>query len=363
MSPAVDDRLRRLDIARAAYRDIPLYTTDKTPAAIDLRDNTNLWGVPPAAREAIARAAANVTRYPAVYSTELKQHLAAYVGGATGGVAADMIVAGCGSDDVLDSAFRAFGERGDRLAYPDPTFHMAVTYGRMSGLVPVAVPLTEDWDADVEAFLASGARVIYLCTPNNPTGTVMSRAAVERVVAGARGLVIIDQAYAEFAGESLIDLAVRSERVLITRTLSKAFGLAGLRIGYGVAAPALIREIEKARGPYTVNAVAELAACAALTTDLEWVAAHAAEAIANRERVQGELRALGFAPLPSAANFVLVPMPSAMPLARRLLERGVGVRSYTGLPRIGDAIRFTVGPWAMMDALLVALRETRREDA
>jgi histidinol-phosphate aminotransferase len=356
VSTTTQDRERRLEIARAAYRDIPLYSTDKTPAAVDLRDNTNLWGVPPAAARAIADAAAAVTRYPTVYSTELKTKIAAYVGATS-----DMIVTGCGSDEVLDSAIRAFGATGDTFAHPEPTFHTAITFARMSGLVPVAVPLTESWDADTDAFLATKASVTYLCSPNNPTGTAMSRAALERLVAATRGLVIIDEAYAEFAGTSALDLARGSDRVLVTRTLSKAFGLAGLRIGYGVGAPALVREVEKARGPYTVNMIAERAAGAALTADLDWVRAHVAEAVANRARLAQELTALGLPPLPSAANFLLVPVARAVPLTRRLLELGVGVRPYTALPRIGDAIRITVGPWVMLESFLSALATARAE--
>ncbi len=350
------DRERRLEIARSAYRDIPLYSTDKTPAAVDLRDNTNLWGVPPAAARAIADAASAVTRYPTVYSTELKGRFAAYVG-----VDSDMIVTGCGSDEVLDSAIRAFGASGDTFAHPDPTFPTAITFARMNGLIPVAVPLTERWDADTDAFLAAQPRVTYLCSPNNPTGTAMTRGAVERVIAATSGLVIIDEAYAEFAGVSVVDLARESDRVLITRTMSKAFGLAGLRIGYGIGAPALVREVEKARGPYTVNMIAERAAGAALAADLDWVGAHVAEAVRNRVRLADELAVLGLPALPSAANFLLVPVPQAVPLTRRLLELGVGVRPYAGLPRIGDAIRMTIGPWPMLESFLAALATARGE--
>lgn len=353
MSRTAIDRDIRLDLARAAYRDISLYVVDRTPVAVDLSDNTNLWGVPPAAARTIVDAAGAVTRYPAVYAKGLKDLLAEYLG-----VASDMIVTGCGSDDVIDSAIRAIAEPGDRMAYADPTFHMAVTFGRMNGLEPIAVPLTSTWDADPEAFVATGARVMYLCSPNNPTGGAMSRAAIEWVVDHAPGLVIVDEAYAEYAGASVVDLIARSDRLLVTRTMSKAFGLAGLRIGYAAGAPPLIREVEKSRGPYKVSVVAERAACAALTDDRTWVQAHVDEAIANRGRLATELATLGLSPLPSAANFLLVPAgatPSAATIVRRMREIGVGVRPYTGLRAIGDAVRVTIGPWDMMDAFLGAL--------
>jgi histidinol-phosphate aminotransferase len=269
------------------------------------------------------------------------------------------VVTGCGSDDVLDSAIRAFGEPGDRIAYPEPSFSMIPVFARLNGLEPVPVPLTDDFDADAGALLATGARIIYLCSPNNPTGTTTSRSTIERIVERAPGLVIMDEAYAEFAGSSAADLLETSERLLVTRTMSKAFGLAGLRVGFGAGAPALVAEVEKSRGPYKVGALAERAALAALGADLPWVRAHAAEAVSLRARLVSALRNLGLSPLPSAANFVLVPVPDAAEISARMRARGVAVRPLLELPRFGDALRITVGPWPMLDACLDALREAQ----
>jgi histidinol-phosphate/aromatic aminotransferase/cobyric acid decarboxylase-like protein len=183
--------------------------------------------------------------------------------------------------------------------------------------------------------------------------------------------VVIDEAYAEFAAVTHVELVARSERLLVTRTLSKAFGLAGLRIGYGIGSPALVGMLERARGPYKVNALAERAAMAALGPGddaLEWVRAHAALARANRDRLIAELRVLGLLPLPSDANFVLVPVPFARELGGRLQALGVLVRTQTDLPRDleglrtsnGEALRIGVGPWHLMELLLTALREALR---
>jgi histidinol-phosphate aminotransferase len=266
------------------------------------------------------------------------------------------VVTGCGSDDVLDSAMRAFGEPGEVVAYPDPSFAMIPIFARMNALVPAAVPLTAEHDVDAEAMLATGAKLIYFCSPNNPTGTRVSRAAIERVVAGAPGVVLIDEAYAEFAGVNHVDLALGGERVVVVRTLSKAFGLAGLRVGYAIGAPALVAEIEKSRGPYKVSAIAERAAVAALTRDAAWVREHVSLAVELRERLAGELRRMGLAPLPSAANFVLVPVPGAGAVAQAMRAGGVAVRPFAALPRIGDAIRISVGPWALLERCLEELR-------
>jgi histidinol-phosphate aminotransferase len=331
-----------LQSARTAYRDVPLYAVDRDPCAIDLSDNTNLWGMPPAAAAAAAAAATVATRYPGVYAGELKAALAGYLG-----VEPDMIVTGCGSDDILDSAFRAFADPGERVAYPDPTFPMVPTFARMNALVPTPIPMTTEWDVDAKAIVATNARIMYLCSPNNPTGRSLSRAAIVHIAAEAPGIVIIDEAYAEFADRSDIDLLARSDRLVIARTMSKAFGLAGLRVGYAVGAPALVTEIEKSRGPYKVNRVAEHAAIVALTQDRQWVAEHVALVRENRERLR---RAIPNA-LASDANFVFVRTADAPAIARRLRTRGVAVRAF----HVG--FRVTVGPWEMMEACLAALHE------
>lgn len=338
---------------RASYSQIDLYAPDRTPCATDLSDNTNLWGVPPHAARALGDAgAAAVTRYPSLYASELKGALAGRAG-----VTADMIVTGCGSDDVLDSAIRAFAEPGDRVAVPDPSFAMIPIFARMNGLEPVLVPLRDGTVLDADAMLATGARVIYLCSPNNPTGNLLDAAAVERVVREAPGVVILDEAYADFAGGDARDLLRISDRLLLCRTMSKAYGLAGLRVGYAVGAPALVAAVEKSRGPYKVNALAERAALAALGDDEDWVRARVAEAVDNRERLGAELRARALAPLPSAANFVLVPLPGAAAVAARMRELGVAVRPFTALPSIGDALRISVGPWELMARFLEAFDE------
>jgi histidinol-phosphate/aromatic aminotransferase/cobyric acid decarboxylase-like protein len=171
--------------------------------------------------------------------------------------------------------------------------------------------------------------------------------------------VIIDEAYAEFAGGTWITEAPTRDRLLVTRTLSKAFGMAGFRIGYGTGTASLIHEIEKVRGPYKENAPAERAAAAALREDVAWMRDTAAQAVANRERFAQTLRSSGFQPLPSAANFLLLPLPDAAVVAQRMRAQGVAVRPYPGLPGIGDAVRITIGPWPVMELALAALLAAR----
>jgi len=334
-----------------SYRDIPLYSTPFERCEIDLSDNTNLWGAPPAALRALQTTTEQiVTRYPTSYEPELRKALANYAG-----VSAEMIVAGCGSDDVLDSAIRAFGERGDVLCLPAPSFSMIPVFARTNGLTPVEVRLTGRLDADANSMLETEAQITYLCSPNNPTGGGFSRETVEQIVREAAGLVIIDQAYAEFGGESFTDLAATGRPVLVTRTLSKAFGLAGLRVGYGIGSPEVVAEVMKARGPYKVNALGERAAIAALENDRAWVADRIADVVANRTRFGQELALRDIRSLPSAANFVLLPVKDCAAVSEQLRSLGIGVRALPSLPGIGDAVRIGIGPWELMQRCLDAL--------
>jgi histidinol-phosphate aminotransferase len=352
-----------LRLGRATIRDVVPYPTERTPCTADLSDNTNLFGAPPAAlRELASSGRDEISRYPGLYARRLREALADY-----SGVRPDQLVTGCGSDDVIDSAIRAFAEPGERLAYSEPTFSMIPVFAKVNALIPTPVAFAASGDIDPDALLATGARLIYVCSPNNPTGAKPSREAVDRVIAGAPGIVIIDEAYAEFTDGGRIGESPRYDRVLVTRTLSKAFGMAGFRIGYGTGAASLIHEIEKVRGPYKENAPAERAATAAVREDVAWMREAAAQAVANRERFAEVLRTNGLRPLVSAANFLLVPLPDAAAVAQRMRDRGVAVRAYPDLPGIGDAIRITIGPWSLMelalDALLLARAALRRGEA
>lgn len=356
------------NLARATVRELPRYQPDEAVCGIDVSDNTNLWGAPPAALRALAEVGAAAARYPSLYGGVLARRVLDYLGlderDAT-------VVTGCGSDDVLDSIMRAFGEPGDAIAFSSPTFSMIATFARLNGLRATPVAYAGGWDVDTDRLLATNAKLLYLCAPNNPTATGVSRAAVERVLSQASGIVIIDEAYAEFASWSAVSLVPRHPNLIVTRTFSKAFGLAGLRVGYGVASATLAGLVERARGPYKVNAAAERAALAALSPGddaLGWVRRHADLARATRVRLVSELRTLGVAPLPSDANFVFVPVKDAPALGRRLQGRGVLVRTHSGLsvdqPELaasnGEAIRIGVGPWETMSRVLDALRSELR---
>jgi histidinol-phosphate aminotransferase len=353
--------------ARAAVQALPLYDPRAAACVVDVGDNVNLWGAPPAALRALAGAGTlALSRYPSLYSALLREAVLRYLG--ISGVSGVDVVTGCGSDDVLDAALRAFGDSGDEIVFPSPTFAMIPIFARLNGLVPVPVPMTDGYDVDPQRLVDRRAKITYLCTPNNPTSTALARETVEYVVSNATGLVIVDEAYAEFAPETFVSLVATSERLLVTRTFSKAFGLAGLRVGYGVASQEVVDLITRARGPYKVNALAESVALAALGEGPDavgWVARHATIAVEHRERMASRLRALGLASLPSAANFLFAPTPRAQALGLAMSNRGVMVRALCDLPRDlavleasdGQALRIGVGPWDTMERVLDVLRE------
>jgi histidinol-phosphate aminotransferase len=365
----VEPPLTPTQLAREAVSGMALYDPDVAACAIDLSDNTNLWGMPPAAARALREAPASaVSRYPSLYSTSLRDAILDYAG--LKGVPDLGVVTGCGSDDVIDSTIRAFGAAGDRLAFSSPTFTMVPVFARLNGIEPVAIPFTAQFDVDADRLVEIGAKITYLCAPNNPTATAVTREAVEYVVANARGIVLLDEAYAEFAPEVFADLVTRSDRLLVLRTFSKAFGMAGLRVGYGLGHRALTGLVERARGPYKVSALGERAAAAALEDSpdgVQWMRTHAALAIEHRTRFAGVLRTVGLSPLPSAANFLFVPTARAVAIASALRRRGIFVRAFSGLPRDlaclaesgGSALRIGIGPWEMMQPVLDALAEAQ----
>ncbi len=346
---------------RPAYRALKPYRPDRRPVAVDLSDNTNLRGPNPAALEAVRNSPAeDLARYPSVYADPL---LDAVVRGF--GVPREAVTTGCGSDDILDSLFRAVAEPGEGVAFLDPTFSMASIFARMNGAEPMAIPGIPL--PDPEALLRGDPAVVYLCSPNNPTGAALPTDWVEQLLAASRTrrgggpVVVLDEAYAEYASESWLDRAPEIPGLVVARTLSKAYGLAGIRAGFAVGDPRVIAELEKSRGPYKVSRVGERAAVAALDDPSGWVRATVEEVLESRSRVSEALAGLGYSALESQANFVLVPVRDAELTTAALRERGVAVRPFPGIPGLGDAVRVSVGRWDYMERFLEAL-ENLAED-
>ena len=322
---------------------------------MDLTDNTNLWGPNPAALAVIRGVPEDtLSRYPSVYASPIKEAVSRRFG-----IPAENVTTGCGSDDILDSAFRAALFPPGLMTYPGPSFSMVETFGTMNGLESRMVEWTRAAE-DPEALLEGEPALVYLCRPNNPTGATLPRGWVEALLeaAGENGpVVVLDEAYADFAEDDLLEDALTFPRLLVLRTLSKLFGLAGLRVGIGVGHESLIREVEKSRGPYKVTHLSQAAAVAALLDPSGWDREIVERTVRNRERLRRELVERGLPVLPSQGNFLLVPVDSAdaLQINRRLRSQGVAIRPFPGLEGIGDAIRVSIGPWDLMVRFLGAL--------
>jgi histidinol-phosphate/aromatic aminotransferase/cobyric acid decarboxylase-like protein len=253
---------------------------------------------------------------------------------------------------------RAFCEPDDHIAYPVPTFGIIPTFARMNAAQPVEVSSNPDFSIDAAGLVRQRAAVTYVCTPNNPTGLAVATDVVRRLDQELEGVLLLDEAYADFGEVDLAGFAAASSRTISLRTMSKACGLAGLRVGYAIGPAALIRELEKSRGPYKVNAVAETAARGILSADEAWVDDVVAQTRNNRARLTARLREGGLTLWPSAANFILIKLPAgraASEVNTKLRARGVAVRPFANLPHAGECIRVTIGPWEMMESFLEAL--------
>jgi histidinol-phosphate aminotransferase len=340
---------------RDDYRSLEKYDPGRRPVAVDLSDNTNLWGTHPAALERIQAASVNdVARYPLLYADVLRTAV-----GERFEVRPECVTTGAGSDDVLDSAFRAAASARSFVSYAAPTFSMVEPLALMNGMTarPVSWP---DVLADPARLLERDPSVVYVCRPNNPTGELAPDDWVERLIrlcARKRLLLVLDEAYADFEGSSMAGLAVKADNVLVARTASKAYGLAGLRCGYGIASPRVALEIEKARGPYKVSTLAAEAVAEAIRDRDGWMAKTVMQCRKNRARLWPLLDVRGLRPIQSHTNFLLfrAPSGSATDDARSLRERGVAVRPFEGIPALGSALRVTIGPWDLMERFLVAL--------
>lgn len=335
----------------SAIASMPAYRPHRPMARVDLSDNTCLWGPPPSVRETLASLTdAQLSRYPTPYADALCDAIASHVG-----VTSDRVVTGCGSDDVLDSAMRACCDAGGTIAIAVPTFSVVGAFAAVNDLAVTEVPMRGGARVLADDLLETGAQLYYLCSPNNPTGSVVDPGELERLCGATTATVLVDEAYVDFASASALPLLDVHRNLVVVRTLSKAYGLAGLRVGYALGDPGVVAAIAASRGPYKVGGVAEALAISVLRCDGAWVDERVADVVALRDGFAQRLRDEGLEVLGSSANFVAVAVDDAADVLERMLARGVLVRAYPALPVVGDLIRITIGPAPMLDEALDAL--------
>jgi len=326
---------------------------------IKLDANENPYGPPPAALRAIAGCGV-LHIYPDPDQAALREAIAAWLG-----VPAGHVLCGAGADEVIDVLSRAFVQEGDAVVDLPPTFGMYRFEADVVGARYLAVPRRPDFSIDVEAVarrVADDGRVklVYVASPNNPDGSLLDDAALERLLA-LPVVVVLDEAYVDFSQQpSRASWATSRDNLIVLRTFSKLAGLAGLRVGYGVFPLPVIRHLWKIKQPYTPNVAASAAAVAALA-DPQHLRDTVGLIVAERERLRGLLSQLGWLRVyPSQANFLLCRIldsdPQGLRLKLALEQRGILVR-YFDKPGLRDCIRVSVGRPEHTDALVAALQE------
>ena len=337
------------------------YVPGEQPAlAHPVKLNTNENPYPPSPRvvEAIRRElgddAETLRKYPDPTARALRATVAAHHG-----LRVEQVFAGNGSDEVLAHAFQALLKHERPIRFPDITYSFYPVYAQLYGVSFDAIPLDDQFGIDIDDYRAPGGGVL-LPNPNAPTGRALPLAEIEQLLqANPDSPVVIDEAYVDFGAESAVNLIDTYPNLLVVQTVSKARSLAGMRVGFAFGDAALIEALTRVKdsfNSYPLDRLAQAAAIAAYEDDA-WFRESCRKVIASRERMTGELAALGFDVVPSAANFVFARHPGhdAAALAASLKEKEIFVRHFK-LPRIDQHLRISIGTDAECDALVNALR-------
>ena len=344
------------DWIRAVVRAVPPYTPGEQPAAdrrvVKLNTNENPYPPAPGVLKALHDAVDDRMRlYPDPEATELRRTAAELYG-----VPLDHVLAGNGSDELLALLLRALVDPGDRVAFPVPTYSLYETLVAVQGGVVVEHPWPSDWSLPA-GLGASEAKVTFLCNPNSPSGTLVPVDDIAALAGRVAGVLVVDEAYVDFAPATALGLIARRPNVVVLRTLSKSYSLAGLRVGLAFGDPGLLRGLRTVKDSYNLNRLSQAAAVAALR-DQDTVRANVARVARTRARLATALRGLGYVVPDSYANFVLARRPGVdqTSITAALAARGILVRHFTS-HGLGDALRVSIGTDDEIDAFLGVLRE------
>lgn len=339
----------------ALHRMTPYTPGEQLPPGkyIKLNTNENPYPPPPAVVEAIRSAAAGpLNRYPDPMATAFRRAAAA----ALGLPGPEWVLAGNGSDEILTILVRGFVGEGQRLRLPYPSYILYRTLADIQGAGWEQVPFEEGWKLPA-AFAKSedDLRLVLLPNPNSPSGTVVTPDEVGSLGQSLDCPLVVDEAYVDFAEQHCLDLVGQNERIMVTRTLSKSYGLAGVRFGFLVAQPQVIAELAKIKDSYNCDAISIAAATAAMGCQ-EWLAETRTKMNTTRQRMSGRLVELGFEVAPSQANFVWCVHPDGNHQARyEFLKKNQILVRYMDFPEWGDGLRISVGSDEQIDACLLML--------
>ena len=338
------------------------YTPGEQPRDLQyIKLNTNESPFPPSpgVLEAAAREAGKLQLYSDPESTVLRTALAACYG-----VSPRNVIVSNGSDEVLNFAFMAFGDEEHPLAFPDITYGFYPVFAELNRIPYSQIPLKEDFSIDPADYIGLN-KTIVIANPNAPTGLCLSLEAIEAIVSSnPNNVVIIDEAYIDFGGESAVPLTKKYPNLLVTMTFSKSRSMAGARLGFGIGSEALIADLNTIRcstNPYNVNRMTEMAGAAALAENGYYMD-NCRKIMENRDYTTRELEELGFSVLPSRTNFVFAKHPGmdGGVLYQKLKDRGILVRHFTK-DRIADYNRITIGTRQQMEQLVQTVSQILQE--
>ena len=360
LAASADDVAARVAATiRPEIRALAAYPVAKAEGMIKLDAMENPYSLPADVRTRLANALSEIAinRYPDGGADVVKAALRASLA-----LPDDVaLMVGNGSDELLQIITTAVAKPGAAIVAPDPSFVMYRLYAVYANARYVAVPLQDNFDLDGDAMLAAIERerpaLIWLAYPNNPTGNLFDAATVERIIRAAPGLVVVDEAYYAFADRSFLPCVREFANLIVVRTVSK-IGMAGLRLGYAVAHPAWIVELEKVRPPYNVNALTQ-AAVPLLLAEHALLDEQARAIRAERARLTSALSTIaGVTAYPTATNFIVARAPDANALFAALRAANILVKNLHGWhPLLKNCLRITVGTPAENDALLKVLKQ------
>lgn len=283
-----------------------------------------------------------VNEYPDSDSTVVREMLAKDFG-----VSLNQILLGCGSDQLITLIVNAFVDKGEKILIHTPTFDMYKITNQIAGGITIEVPLGENFEFNCQEFIRvmkeEKPKIVFLTNPNNPTGGVIPKDEIIEIIENCPGIVAVDEAYAEFYRESAIDLVGKYKNLVVLRTLSKAFGLAGARVGYSIASQELTEAINRVKPPYNVSSIDQLAAKVCLENKV-WMIDIIDEIIEERERVKDKLREVcNIKIFESKANFLLFKIKNAKAIYEYLLSKGVLIRYFGEQGPLAGCLRVSIG--------------------
>lgn len=342
---------------RPNIRTMAGYTPGEQPGlaerVVKLNTNENPYPPSPKVMHALAHIEPDMLRkYPNPTADAFRDAAARVLG-----VTRDNIIAGNGSDDILSIAVRTFLGPADLLAFPDPTYSLYPVLADMNEVESIGVPWADGLQLPIDALLATTAKGIFLANPNAPTGHLIPIATIRQLAERFIGLVLVDEAYCDFAGETSVGLVKHHPNIVVSRTFSKGYSMAGVRFGYAVAQPEVIEQMMKVKDSYNCDAVAIAVATAAIL-DQDYARQTWEKVRSERDRMTTELTKLGWSVIPSRANFLLAGVPGGDGKAAylKLKERGVLVRFFDK-PGLRDKVRITIGTPEENETLLAAIRQ------